>query len=143
MTHHENTEVREAMTSGPAVVQASTTAAEAARTMKDENVGSLPVVEDGRLVGMVTDRDLALRVLGEGREPGVAVSEVCASDLVTIDPAQTLAEAARLMADHQLRRLPVVEEDGRLVGIVAQADIARHGDDALTGEVVQKISGSE
>lgn len=140
MTQHESTEVRDAMTTSPVTIQGSTSAHEAARTMQSENVGSLPIVEDDRLVGMITDRDLAIRVLAEGKDAQTVVADICSHDLVTIDPQQTLAEAGRLMADHQLRRLPVVEEDGRLVGILAQADVARHGDDSLTGEVVQKIS---
>jgi CBS domain-containing protein len=68
------------------------------------------------------------------------VGQIASKDLVTIDPQQELGEAVRLMAEHQLRRLPVCEEDGRLVGILAQADIAQVGHDELTGEVVQKIS---
>jgi CBS domain-containing protein len=68
------------------------------------------------------------------------VGELASKDLVTIDPQQSLEEAARLMAEHQLRRLPVVEEDGRLVGMLAQADVAQAGHDTLTGDVVQKIS---
>ena len=68
------------------------------------------------------------------------VRDVASTDLVTIDPAQSLDEALRLMAQHQVRRLPVVEEDGRLVGVLAQADVARHGDDSETGQVVEQIS---
>jgi CBS domain-containing protein len=108
--------------------------------MKTEDVGSLPIVEDGRLVGVVTDRDLAIRALAEGRGAETAVAEIASKDLVTIDPQQSLEEAARLMAEHQVRRLPVVEEDGRLVGVLAQADVAQAGHDTLTGDVVQKIS---
>jgi CBS domain-containing protein len=68
------------------------------------------------------------------------VLDIASQDLVTVDPQQTLEEAARLMAGHQVRRLPVVEEDGRLVGMLAQADVAQAGSDQLTGDVVQKIS---
>ena len=68
------------------------------------------------------------------------MTEIASRDLVTVDPQQDLDEALRLMARHQVRRLPVVEEDGRLVGILAQADVAREGDDARTGEVVEEIS---
>ena len=135
---HES--IREAMTSNPTSVEPSTTAAEAARTMKSENVGSLPIVEDGRLVGVVTDRDLAIRVLAEDRGADTPVGEIASKDVVTVDPEQSLEEAARLMAEHQVRRLPVTEEDGKLVGIVAQADVAQAGHDVLTGEVVQQIS---
>jgi CBS domain-containing protein len=132
--------VQEAMTSKPTAITPDTTAQEAARLLKTENVGSLPIVEGDRVTGVVTDRDLALRVIGEGRALDTPVGELASKDLVTIDPQQSLEEAARLMAEHQLRRLPVVEEDGRLVGMLAQADVAQAGHDTLTGDVVQKIS---
>ena len=132
--------IREAMTSNPTIVEPDTTAAEAARTMKSEDVGSLPIVEDGRLVGVVTDRDLAIRILAEDRGADTPVGEIASRDVVTADPEQSLEEAARLMAEHQVRRLPVTEEDGKLVGILAQADVAQAGHDSLTGEVVQQIS---
>jgi len=132
--------VQQAMTSNPTAITPDTTAQEAARLLKTENVGALPIVEDGRLTAVVTDRDLAVRVLAEGRGAETPVREVASQDLVTIDPQQNLDEAARLMAEHQVRRLPVVEEDGRLVGMLAQADVAQSGHDKLTGEVVEKIS---
>jgi CBS domain-containing protein len=132
--------IRDAMTSNPTTVQPSTTAQEAARKMKSEDVGSLPIVEADRLVGVVTDRDLAIRVLAEGKGGETAVSEIASKDVVTVDPQQSLDEAARLMAEHQVRRLPVCEEDGKLVGILAQADVAQSGHDTLTGETVEKIS---
>ena len=108
--------------------------------MKSENVGSVPIVEGDRLVGVVTDRDLAIRVLAEGKGGETPVSEIASKDVVTVDPQQSVEEAARLMAEHQVRRLPVCEEDGKLVGILAQADVAHAGHDTLTGETVQKIS---
>jgi CBS domain-containing protein len=137
--HHTKT-IREAMTSSPTTVEPGTSAREAAQLMQSKDVGSLPVVEGDRLVGMITDRDLALRLVGEGKSIDTPVGELASKDVVTIDPQQEVEEAARLMAEHQLRRLPVCEEDGRLVGILAQADVAQIGHDALTGEVVQKIS---
>jgi CBS domain-containing protein len=98
-------------------------------------------VEGDKLIGMLTDRDIAIRVVAEGRNPDqVTVREVASQQVVTIDPQQDLSEALRIMAKHQVRRLPVVEEDGRLVGVVAQADVARKGDDSQTGELVQEIS---
>ena len=132
--------VKDVMTSNPRTIDASTPTSEAARMMKDEDVGSLPIVEGDRLVGMVTDRDITVRIVAEGRDAATGVGEIASRDLVTIDPEQSIDEAARLMARHQLRRLPIVEEDGRLVGIVAQADIARAGADAKTGQVVEQIS---
>ena len=138
MTHHHT--VQEAMTSNPTTITPDTTAQEAARKMKSEDAGSLPILDGDQLVAIVTDRDIALRIVGEGKGPETTVGEIASKDLVTIDPQQTLEEAARLMGEHQLRRLPVVEEDGKLVGILAQADIAAAGHDLVTGEVVQEIS---
>jgi CBS domain-containing protein len=133
--------VREVMTSKLCSIDADKPVAYAAKMMRDEDVGIAPIVEGDRLVGVLTDRDIAVRVVAEGRDPEqVKVTEVASSDLVTLDPQQDLEEALRLMARHQVRRLPVVEEDGRLVGVVAQADVAQQGDDTRTGEVVEQIS---
>jgi CBS domain-containing protein len=133
--------VQDVMTSNPVSIEADSPVAEAAKIMKKEDVGIVPVVEGGRLVGTVTDRDLATRIVAEGKDPqSVSVHEIASTDLVTIYPQQDLNEALHLMANHQVRRLPVVEQDGRLVGIVAQADVAREADDKKTGELVEEIS---
>lgn len=133
--------IREAMTSNPCTIDANKPVAYAAKMMKDEDVGLAPVVEGNRLVGTVTDRDIVTRVIAEGRDPGsTAVRDIASTDLVTIDPQQGLDEALRLMAQHQVRRLPVVEEDGRLVGVLAQADVAEHAESSATGHMVGKIS---
>jgi CBS domain-containing protein len=109
--------------------------------MRDEDTGIIPIVDGDRLVGTITDRDLAIRVVAEGRDPQTTtVAEVASRDLVTIDPQQDLDEALRLMARHQVRRLPVVEEDGKLVGILSQADVAREASPEETGRVVEEIS---
>jgi CBS domain-containing protein len=133
--------VRDLMTPKPTTIQPSTPIIEAARSMKSEDVGSLPIVEGDRLVGMITDRDIVIRGIAEGKDlQSTTVGELASRELTTVDPQQSLDEAARLMAQYQIRRLPVCEEDGRLVGIVAQADVARAGADAKTGEVVEQIS---
>jgi CBS domain-containing protein len=133
--------VRELMTSNPCSIDSDKSVAYAAKMMRDEDVGLAPIVDGNRLVGTVTDRDITTRVVAEGKDPeSTKVTEIASTDLVTIDPQQDLDEALRLMAKHQVRRLPVVEEDGRLVGVVAQADVARSTDDARTGELVEEIS---
>jgi CBS domain-containing protein len=133
--------IGELMTSNPCAIDADKPVAYAAEMMKAEDVGLAPIVEGERLVGTLTDRDIVTRVVAEGTDPkSVTVREVASTDLVTVDPQQDLDEALRLMAQHQVLRLPVVEEDGRLVGVVAQADVARQDDDARTGEVVEEIS---
>jgi CBS domain-containing protein len=133
--------IRDLMTDKPCSIDADKSVAYAAKMMRDEDVGLAPIVEGDRLVGTLTDRDIAVRVVAEGRDPEATTArEVASTDVVTVDPDQDLDEALRLMARHQIRRLPVAEEDGRLVGIVAQADVARHGDDKQTGQVVEQIS---
>ena len=132
--------IQEAMTSSPTTIEPTATAQEAAKIMKSEDIGSLPIVEGDKLVGVITDRDISIRIVAEGRGTDTTVGEIASKDVVTVDPQQSIDEAARLMAEHQVRRLPVVEEDGRIVGILAQADIAQTGHDALTGETVQQIS---
>jgi CBS domain-containing protein len=133
--------ISEVMTSKVCSIDADKPVAYAAKMMRDEDVGLAPIVEGDRLIGTLTDRDIATRVVAEGKDPqSTAVREVASTDIVTVDPEQDFDEAVRLMAQHQVRRLPVVEEDGRLVGIVAQADIARQADDRKTGDVVERIS---
>jgi CBS domain-containing protein len=137
---HMGQAIRELMTENPRSVSPDQTIQEAATIMRDEDTGVVPIADGGNLVGVVTDRDIAIRAVAEGKSASTRVTEVASKDLVTIDPDQDLDEALRLMAQHQVRRLPVVEEDGRLVGVVSQADVAREGNDARTGDVVQQIS---
>ena len=133
--------IRDLMTKNPSTIEPDRTVADAAKLMRDEDAGIIPIVDGQKLVGTTTDRDIAIRIVAEGKDPqSTKVSDVMTSRLVTVDPDQDLDEALRLMAKHQVRRLPVVEEDGKLVGIVAQADIAKHVSAVQTGDVVEKIS---
>jgi CBS domain-containing protein len=133
--------IKDVMTSNPCSIDADKSVAYAAKMLRDENVGVAPIVEREKLIGMLTDRDIAIRVVAEGRDPAqVTVRDVASKQVVTIDPQQDLDEALRIMAKHKVRRLPVVEEDGKLVGVVAQADVAREGDDTQTGRLVEEIS---
>ncbi len=132
--------VRDTMTRDPRSIAPGDPIVKAARLMRDEEVGSLPVIEQGRLVGMLTDRDIAVRVIAEGKSSeSTTVAEVFSRDPVVAEPDQDLDEALRLMARHQVRRLPVVEDD-RLVGILAQADVALEEKEKKTGELVESIS---
>ena len=133
--------IRDLMTTDPRSLESASTVVEAARLMRDDDIGVVPVVEGEKLVGTLTDRDITIRVVAEGKSPEqTTVGEIASRELVTLDPQQDLDEALRLMARHQVRRLPVVEEDGKLVGIVAQADIARNASDEQTGDLVEDIS---
>jgi CBS domain-containing protein len=132
--------VRETMTENPRAMSTSDPVVNAARLMREDHVGSLPVVDEGRLVGMITDRDIAMRVVAEGAEVETTqVGSVYTPEPVTVAPDANLDEALRLMARHQIRRLPVVE-GSVLVGIVSQADIAREEKEKTTGELVGAIS---
>jgi CBS domain-containing protein len=133
--------IREVMTESPRTVRGDDTVADAAKLMRDEDAGIAPVTEGGgKLVGVVTDRDLAIRVIAEGKDPrSTKVAEIASEKVYTVEPQQDLDEALSLMAQHQVRRLPVVE-GGKLVGILAQADVARHADFERTGKVVEEIS---
>jgi len=131
--------VRDAMTEDPRSVGASASVVEAARLMRERHIGALPVTEDEQLVGMITDRDIATRVVAENAVPETtSVGEVYSRDLITVEPSNELEEALQLMARHQVRRLPVVE-NGKLVGMVAQADIALK-ESERTRELVEAIS---
>jgi CBS domain-containing protein len=133
-------QIRDVMTSNPTTVERSTNVLEAAKVMAGEDVGPLPVTDGGRLVGIITDRDIVTRVLAEERDPqSTTVGDICSSDLVTVTPEDDLDQALRTMASAQVRRLPVVEGD-RIVGIVAQADVARQAPEQQTGEIVEEIS---
>jgi CBS domain-containing protein len=132
--------VRDAMTQNPRSIGATASVVEAAQLMREGHIGSLPIIDDEQLVGMITDRDITTRVVAEAADPKLTlVGDVYSRDLVSVEPDKDLDEALQLMARHQVRRLPVVE-NGRLVGIVAQADIALAENEKKTGELVEAIS---
>jgi CBS domain-containing protein len=132
--------VRDAMTEAPRSIGQSASVVEAALLMREADIGSLPITDDEQLVGMITDRDITTRVVAEAADPKMtSVGDVYSRDLISVEPENDLEEALRLMARHQVRRLPVVE-DGMLVGIVAQADIALRENEKKTGELVEAIS---
>ena len=132
--------VRDVMTPSVRTVSPMQSLVEAAEVRKGEDVGSVPVVEEGRLTGILTDRDIVTRAVAERRDPqSVRVNEVASRELVTVEPEQDLDEALALMARHQVRRLPVVEE-GQLVGMLAQADVALEAKEKQVGETVEEIS---
>jgi CBS domain-containing protein len=131
--------VRDTMTGNPRSIDASASVVEAAQLMREGHIGSLPITHDGQLVGMITDRDITTRVVADAADHRTApVGDVSSRDLITVEPDRDLDEALQLMAAHQVRRLPVVE-NGRLVGIVAQADVALT-ENEKTGKLVEAIS---
>jgi len=132
------------MTADPAFCADDVTATEAARQMADQDIGALPVcTAEGRLAGVVTDRDLVVRIVAEGRDPdGTNIADLFdGSEVVTIGADDSAEEIIRTMKDHAVRRLPVIDGN-RLVGIVSQADIARAMPDAKIGDLVEAISSA-
>lgn len=129
--------VSDVMTREPETLAPKATCGEAATLMKQEDCGSIPIVDNGRLVGIVTDRDIVIRALAMGKDPKTTpVSAVMSADPVTISPDSGIEEASRLMAERQIRRIPVVK-DGRLAGIVVIGQLARREDE---GPLLKKIS---
>lgn len=137
------TKVHEVMTDRPRVVTPDTTVSEAAQLMRNDDIGSLPILDGEQLAGVVTDRDIVIRAIAEGKDPrGMPVREVASRELVTVRADEELSSALQLMASQQVRRLPVVDDDGRLVGILAQADVAVEAKEKAVGEMVEEISKS-
>lgn len=134
-------QVHEVMSQPVDVINPSTTSRDAARRMRNENIGALPVQRNDQLVGIVTDRDIVARAVAENRLPSnTAVSEVMSEGVFYCFEDDSLEEAARLMAEHQVRRLPVLSRDQRLVGIVAIADLARRGAKEAEEEAIEGVS---
>ncbi len=132
--------VRDLMTVEPVSCVPEDVLAQAATLMRQEDCGSIPVVRDGSLVGIVTDRDIVVRGIAAGKDPRTApVSEVMSADPITIGPDADAAEAAKVMAERQVRRLPVVE-DGRLIGLIVTAQLARNEPPREVGDTVKDIS---
>jgi len=136
--------VREIMTKDPACCTPETSLSEVAQLMERHDCGQIPVVESGnsrKVLGVVTDRDIAMRAVARGKNTAnVTAREVMSSPAITIAPDSRVEECCRTMEDEQLRRLPVVDEQGACCGMVSQADIAQHAPENLTVEMVRSIS---
>ena len=132
--------IRDVMTPNPRTVSPSDSIQNAARIMRDEDTGAVPVVENGRPVGIVTDRDIVVRAVAEDGQLNRPVSEIVTTGVIAATPDMSTREAANLMSEHQVRRLPVVEND-RLVGIVSLGDLAvKENRDSRMGETLENIS---
>jgi CBS domain-containing protein len=134
--------VQEIMSPKPVCCAPNTPIRQVAEMMVSEDVGEIPVCDDeGKPVGVVTDRDIACRLVAKGKNPLDARAEECMSTpVITAKPEMPVEEAARMMQEYQVRRLPVVDRKGVLCGIVSQADLARKGPREATIEVVGKVS---
>jgi len=132
--------IRDVMTHNPRTVSPQDSIQNAARIMRDEDTGIVPVVDNGKPVGVITDRDIVVRAVAEGGQLNRPVRDIVTNELVAATPDMSLSEATELMSAHQVRRLPVVENN-RLVGIVSIGDIAvKEGKDSRVGDALQHIS---
>jgi CBS domain-containing protein len=132
--------IRDVMTPNPSCVSPEDSIQNAARIMRDMDTGAVPVVENGRPVGIVTDRDIVIRGVAEDGQLNRPVREIVTGSVVCASPDMSTREAADLMSEHQVRRLPVVENE-RLVGIVSIGDLAvKEGKDRRIGDTLQDIS---
>lgn len=132
---------REIMTKNVRTATRGSSLREVATLMRDGDMGAVPIVDGGRLVGIVTDRDIVVRAVSDGKTPDSPVSEAMTAELFTVKPDDFVFEAVRLMGDKQIRRIPVVNEDGSLAGIIAMADVALEMEDEREiAETMEEIS---
>jgi CBS domain-containing protein len=120
-----NNDVRDIMTPSPHTIQSIESVMNAAQLMRKSDIGDVIVVEDEQLFGILTDRDIVVRVLAEGRDPETTpVGDICSRELTTVRPTDSVGDAVRVMREKAIRRLPVVEESGEVIGIVSIGDVA-------------------
>jgi CBS domain-containing protein len=135
------TKVRDVMTAGPVCVTPDTPVSVVAEVMDSDNIGSVPVVENDRLTGVITDRDIVVRAIAQGKDPrGMPVREIYSRDVIAVTPDDKLKDVVSIMADNQVRRIPVVDKENHLVGVISQADIALEAKEKTVGELVEEIS---
>lgn len=134
------TSIRDLMTSSIETVRPDQTAREAAGFMLSADTGSIPVCDGDRIVGMITDRDIAVRGVAAGKGPECQVSELMSRDIVCARTDDDIQSVAEMMADAQVRRLPVLDDDDRLVGMVSLGDLARESGDESAHEALEGVS---
>lgn len=132
---------RDIMTGDVTTASAGMSLREVAAVMRDGDMGAVPVTDNGRLIGILTDRDIVVRAVADGSEQRKTVGDVMSKELFTVGPDDFAFEAIRLMGDKQVRRIPVIEADGKLVGIISMADIALEMEDEKEiAETLEEIS---
>ena len=135
--------VAEVMTKDPACCSPDTSLQEVARMMVDNDCGCIPIVEDGEPIGTITDRDIAVRTVAEGKNPlDLTAADAMTSNVVSVRSDSSLEECCKVMEDHQIRRVLVVDDSGACCGIIAQADVAASAEPRDVAEVVQEVSKS-
>jgi CBS domain-containing protein len=132
---------REIMTRNVRTANRETTLQEVSALMRDGDMGAMPVVEDGKLVGIVTDRDIVVRAIADGKDASVPIGEVMTAEVFSVSENDFVFEAIRLMGDKQVRRVPIINDAGELVGIIAMADVALETEDEREiAETLEEIS---
>ena len=132
---------REIMTSNVRTATRDMSLRDVAVTMRNGDMGSIPVIENGKLVGIVTDRDIVVRAIADGKDSTTQVGEAMTTEIFSVRPDDFAFEAIRLMGDKQVRRVPVVDESGALAGIIAMADVALEMEDEREiAETLEEIS---
>jgi CBS domain-containing protein len=132
---------REIMTKSVKTATPETSLREAAVLMREGDMGAVPIVDGGKLVGIVTDRDIVVRVIADGKDAATPINEAMTAELFTVKPDDFVFEAIRLMGDKQVRRIPVIDNSGGLVGIIAMADVALETEDEREiAETLEEIS---
>lgn len=132
---------REIMTRNVKTAHRTNTLQEVSALMRDGDMGAMPVVEDGKLVGIVTDRDIVVRAIAEGKDASTAIGDVMTAEVFSVSENDFAFEAIRLMGDKQVRRVPIVNDAGELVGIIAMADVALETEDEREiAETLEEIS---
>jgi CBS domain-containing protein len=133
--------IQDIMTTNPACCGPETSLPEVARLMVDHDCGEIPVLRDGHPVGVITDRDIAARAVAAGRNPlEMKASDCMTSPVITVKPSTDVSDCCDTMEEHQIRRVPVVDDSGNCCGMVSQADIAKHASARKTAEVVKEVS---
>ena len=132
---------REIMTSDVRTATPETSLQDVAVLMRDGDMGAVPVVKDGKLVGIVTDRDIVVRAVADGKAASSPVADAITTEIFSVSPDDFVFEAIRIMGDKQVRRIPVVDETGALAGIIAMADVALEMEDEREiAETLEEIS---
>lgn len=136
--------VKEAMTKGIRIAEPDEKLTHAAKKMRTQNIGALPVVENRKLVGMITDRDLAIRAVGANKNPATTdVKDIMSDDCFWCAENEDLEDAVRIMEQNQVRRLPVMNDNKEIVGMLSLEDVAIHAPTPLTGEVLKAVASKK
>ena len=136
--------VKDAMTHGIRIAEPDETLPHAAKKMSTQNIGALPVVENRKLIGMITDRDIVTRAIGANKTlVGVNVRDIMSEDCFWCAEDEELEDAVRIMAENQVRRLPVMNQANNIVGMLSLEDVALHASPSLTGEILKAVVGKK